>query len=247
MKNSLLLVLWCGLVFLYTPLNARADFVEDFDGYTVGSFPSSGGWIADANATHSGNGVVTDPDPSSSSDQALYLWGGSGWAALAYHPVALQENFNLSFSMLFTSTYHGTGYVDLSSGSHWTSPYTRVLSLEQGVVKIAGETVATGLSVNQWHNFDIQYHRAESVPYGTADFFMDGSLLRTWSNVNLDQYSYLGLVSGNYHSGDNMYFDDIRLINSPVPEPATLLVFGTGLAGLAGLRRRKSMDIRDRR
>ncbi|MBB5347529.1 hypothetical protein HNQ81_001250 [Desulfoprunum benzoelyticum] len=72
----------------------------------------------------------------------------------------------------------------------------------------------------------------------------DGTLLYFFDNIYLaDPGSGLGLFDLSYNNralSNMIVYGDPG--DTPVPEPATMLLFGTGLAGLAGIARRRKKN-----
>lgn len=83
---------------------------------------------------------------------------------------------------------------------------------------------------------------------GIAEFWVDGSMIGSFNTVNggwfQAQISGLTLGIHNmriYDRSAHLAFDNFGALNTTqgeIPEPTTMLLFGTGLAGLAAVRRR---------
>lgn len=143
------------------------------------------------------------------------------------------EQFVLSNSV--AADFISLGTQDFDAFCYEAQMYNYNTQTQQGPNANCGiypQTSTTGiLRTSGWHHFDIK------VGAGTATLAIDG--ITVFSEVGSYSYNNVSLFqSGPYWRPDTRsYWDDFSY--QATPEPTGLLLWGTGVAGIAGVRRRK--------
>ncbi len=213
-KCSLLGAVVCFALVINTNILVAAVIIsENFDSYSLGSWPSL--WIRDANAISdpTNNRIVQDPE--NQSNQVLKIYGNVGgcWSALDYLPVNFRDDFYLEFRVYngsepLSGCHPGRAAIGMKYGSHWSNPgFTYMQFHEHSTVGRDWTDVLSDYLQNHWHNIKIHYQRSGNSI--TLTYWMDEEYLGTrYDYVDLDIHLTMNHLHFTSQEG-TVYIDDV--------------------------------------
>ncbi|MDR2549065.1 MAG: PEP-CTERM sorting domain-containing protein [Desulfobulbus sp.] len=161
-----------------------------------------------------------------------------GWTATSGPGIEIQNN-------VAGSPYDGMQFVELDS--HGNSAMAQNVSTDSGQLYLLEFAYSPRPGIGSGSNLVDVFWNGISLT-GNVGITADGANDTLWSLIQFqvtgtgaDILSFAALGISDSFGGylDRVNLDRVERGIDPVPEPATLLLFATGLAGLAGSARRK--------